>query len=383
MDGQDVLSFLPTLSKFADLYTKLLDTNLEGNIEIRKRIQRINEFEARTAYPFLLYIYRDYEQDKYNAHQFSSILQIIENYLVRRFVCKIDSKSLNKIFYSLYNQVSMHEADQSIQEITSYFQNRSYPKDSEFTTSLKENHFYGQGDRRKKGAHILKVIEESYSHKEQGDLTNATVEHIMPQTLTDKWMDELGENAETIHSIYLHTLGNLTLTAYNSELSNEPFLVKKKYYMESNFQMNKYIANFGKWDKESIEARVDSLTERILTIWPYFGNEKNELRKITGSSPRLLTILGETNTVKSWRDVMEKTIVTIYEDDHNKYQHVMNKYPDIISVEGEKMRNAKKASNGHYIEVNLNSKSIHDFCVNAMKSAGYLDEDWHVEIERK
>ncbi|MEC5425305.1 DUF262 domain-containing protein [Virgibacillus sp. C22-A2] len=379
----DAKEFLKNLSEFAEYYGRLLNPNLEDNIKIRKYIHRINDFEAKTAYPFLLFIYRDYKKNRYSADQFIRVLQIIENYLVRRFVCNIDSKSLNKIFASLYNQISIHEADQSIEEFTSYLQNRGYPKDDEFVSALKENHLYGQGDTRKKGSFILRAIEDSYSHKEQADLTKATVEHIMPQTLTDAWNEELGGNAEFIHSTYLHTLGNLTLSAYNTELSNEPFLVKRRYYEKSNLQMNKSITQYKSWNETSINSRTEELTRTIITVWPYFGKAENELRKITGSSPRLLTISEQSYSVRSWREVMEKTIITVFENNHANYQKIMDKYPGFISENGLEMRKARKIGNGHYMEANLSANAIHRFCTNAMEEAGYNKEEWNVEIESK
>jgi len=383
VDGQDIIAFLKILAKFADYYNKLLNPSLEENIKVRKCLQRINDFDARTAYPFLLYIYRDFKQQKYTTDQFIEILKIIENYLVRRFVCNIESKSLNKTFYALYNQVSMQDAEQSIEEIISYLQNRGYPKDPEFSTSLKMNHFYGPSERRKKGAYILKAIEESFSHKEPADLSVASIEHIMPQTLTEIWLNELGVNAESVHSTYLHTLGNLTLTGYNSELSNEPFVVKKKYLKKSNYQINKGISSYDEWNQESIEKRADDLINIVLKVWPYFGKEKNELRKITGSVPRRLTILNQFYSVSSWREVMEKTILTIYDNDKQRYQKIMDKYPDIIADKDMNMRKAKLISTGHYMEVNLNAQSIYNICINIWSVAGYSQEEWQVEIEKR
>ncbi|MGE6897077.1 DUF262 domain-containing protein [Priestia flexa] len=383
VDNQDVKDFLKMIASFAGYYARLLYPTLEDNNNIRNLLTRINDFEAKTAYPFLLYIYGDYKKGKYDEQQFYRILTIVENYLIRRFVCNVDSKSLNKIFASAYNQISTHEAEESIFELTGYLQNRGYPKNQEVITSLKESHFYGQGDRRKKGAFILKVIENSYSHKEKADLSKATIEHVMPQTLTEKWVEELGDNAEYVHSVYLHTLGNLTLSAYNTELSNEPFSVKRRYYKDSNIRLNKEIAKFEKWNQESIELRVETLIGKFLEIWPYFGKPENEMKKVTGSSPRLLVINQKSFSVKSWRDVMEKTIMSIYEDDVEKYQIVMEKNPGFLAVEGNEMRTPKKIANEHYIETNLNAKSIYSFCIKAFEDAGYNKEDWQVEVEYK
>ncbi|MBP3041804.1 hypothetical protein J9303_20405, partial [Bacillaceae bacterium Marseille-Q3522] len=146
---------------------------------------------------------------------------------------------------------------------------------------------------------------------------------------------------------------------------------------------NKDLATIERWNQESIEKRAEKLYERFLTIWPYLGKPENEMKKVTGSSPRLLTIHQQTYLVKTWREVMEKTIMAIYEDDVKKYQKVMDKNPGFLSEEGKEMRSPKKLSNEHYMEANLSAKAIYNFCIKAFEGAGYNKEDWHVEIEFK
>lgn len=381
--NKDVKKFLRKLSQFGGYYAKLLDPSLEIHPGIRKHLNRINEFEAKTTYPFLLYIYRDYMKEKYNAQQFCNILKMIENFLVRRFVCNIDSKPLNKLFASLYNLLSTYDANDSIKELAGYLQIRGYPKDHEISSALKKNFLYGQGNRRRKCMFIIKSFENSYQHKEKADLSKSTVEHIMPQTLNEKWMQELGADAEYIHTTYLHTLGNLTLSAYNAELSNEPFSVKKKYYRKSNIQLNKEICQYERWNKENIESRANKLINRFLKIWPYFGSPENEINEITGTSPRLLIIKGNSYYVKTWREVMEYTILFIYEDNQKKYQEIMDKNPSFLSITNYDMRTPKKMKNSHYMEVNLSAKSIYNFCQKIFKEAGYKKKEWDVEIQVK
>lgn len=148
----NVKEMLVKLSNFASYYKKFLDPLKEQDIKIRMSLQRIKEFEAKTAYPFLLYIYNDYKEGKYSQKQMYRSISFIENYLVRRYVCGIDSKPLNKIFAAMYNQISTYSSSDSIEEIIAYLQNRGYPKDYEVKTALISNNLYGQSDRRKKSA---------------------------------------------------------------------------------------------------------------------------------------------------------------------------------------------------------------------------------------
>jgi uncharacterized protein with ParB-like and HNH nuclease domain len=378
--SEDAEKYLIELSDFSIYYACLLDPSLESDIDIQKGIKRINEFEAKTAYPFFLYIYYEFKSGRYKKNHFVQILNLVENYLVRRFICNIPSKQLNKTFLSLYSQVRVFDPELAIEEIKTYLQNREYPKNDEFIRDLKERNLYGQGEKRKRALFILKSLENYYEHKEKVDLENTTIEHIMPQTLTDAWRSELGDDAEIIQELYLHTLGNLTLTAYNAELSNEPFDTKKKYYSKSNIELNKELLKYTSFSRENIEQRADELAQLCLKVWGYFGNEQNEVKKVTGTSPRLLYILGKKETVKTWREVLEKTLIEVYHFNPDKYELIHKKFPRFVSKTGENMRKARPLPNGDYFETNLSANSINRFCKQMIEEIGLQSDDWNVEI---
>ncbi len=116
---------------------------------------------------------------------------------------------------------------------------------------------------------VLTEIERLFGHKEKVDLSDKAVqiEHVMPQELTQSWREMLGENADIKHETYLHTLGNLTLTGYNPELSNRSFLEKKIEYQNSNIQLNKYFAKHSQWTDIEIDERTKELADRFIDIW--------------------------------------------------------------------------------------------------------------------
>lgn len=319
-DKANAIDYLKELVVFARYYDKLLHYEKEPNKKIQYYLKRIQQFEARTAFPFLLYVYRDYEVKKYSLDQFIEILSIIDNFIVRRYVCNIESKPLNKMFGSLYNQLKPYNEADSIQELKAFLQVRGYPKDNEVLIELKNSPLYGNGDKREKCKFILSVLEETYGHKEKVDLTQATLEHIMPQTLTQSWENNLGSNFEDVHEKYLHVIGNLTLTGYNSELSNESFETKKKYYIKSNFELNKDLVTYSTWNEQAINERTEKLYEKFILAWPYFGLASVKDNDVTGSSPRLLFIGDETIKVKVWREVLEHTVMFIYNQKPDYYQ---------------------------------------------------------------
>lgn len=379
----DAINHLRELKMFSDYYNKLLNPTLERNKKVALYIERINELELGVVYPFLLSIYDEYQQERYSADHFVEVLKMLENFLIRRFVCDIASKHLTKIFLPLYSKIKVYNPAQAIDEAKAYLQVRGYPKDNEFKHELLSSKLYGQGDRRKKTKFILHSIERSYNHKEIVSINKASIEHIMPQTLTDSWIGDLGEDHEVIHDIYLHRLGNLTLSGYNAELSNEPFDVKKKYYIKSNFELNKKMSVYNKWNKENIEKRSEELANQCLKVWPYFGKEVNEIKKVTGTAPRVLYVLGQKFSVSTWRAVLENTLKTILELEPDKFETLVEKYPRFISINKDNLRSPYSLPNGMYFEVNLSANDIYRFCLKFIEEIELSKEDWQIEITVK
>ncbi|MDR2346585.1 MAG: DUF262 domain-containing HNH endonuclease family protein [Planctomycetaceae bacterium] len=260
------------LSQFANYYEKIIDPDKEPDTQIKKYLHRHKKLGYTATHPFLLNIYHKYEQDPSFKNDFITILKQIESFLIRRFVCKVPSNQLNKIFPKLYSTVCQlsDESPQSgfAHAVYTTLDDNDYPNDTIFKehfASLKLSKI-SKNDIRKL---ILETLENSYNHKEEINFDNPqiTIEHIMPQTLSDNWKTELGDHWEEVHKQYLDHIGNLTLTAYNSELSNKSFNEKKELYQESHFQLNTYFSTLNQWNKDTIIERGKNLAERATNIW--------------------------------------------------------------------------------------------------------------------
>lgn len=381
----DAIKVLEEIYSFSDYYKKILFPQFESNSTLQTQLLRINRLEVTTAYPFLLNCYDDYESEKLSAEKFIEILQLLENYLMRRFVCNYPTNQINRNFPGLYNQALLLSSDLT-EGVKLFLQQRGYPKDVEFRSRLVESKLYGSGDRRTKTKLLLETLEESFGHKEQTAFNNLTIEHIMPQTITEWWQEQLGEDWQTTHELWLHTLGNLTLTAYNPELSNADFNAKKQVLNESHIELNKYFKDISDWNRFEIEKRSNYLADIALTVWNYFGDEQifteatlSDVETVTGKVPKALTILGQTYLVASWRDVLEKTISAISEVEPDGFAILVNEYPRFISQNETHLLSSRKLPNGYFVEVNLSAKSIHRFCVQAVDTIGLSKEDWLVE----
>ncbi len=387
IDDKDVLSELKDLCKFAEYYANFLDPEKEKNPKIRKYLQRIDRLDIGTVYPFLLNCYDDWKENKITESDMINIFQIIENFVIRRFVCKIQTSQLNKVFASLYARVSKDinlDYKNFIDRLKFNLSTQNYPKDEKFKEDLINVSLYG-GNRTEKGKLILESIEESFNHKEQVQFDKLSIEHIMPQKLDDWWKKHLGDEWEKIQGLLIHSLGNLTLIAseYNQELSNHDFQTKKSILQKSHVELNRYFLNKTSWKREDIEKRTDILADICVKIWGDFGEQsiKPKSGKTKGTRPKKLLFLGNEYSVKSSRDVLEKTMNIIADLYPDEFEQIIQKFPYFVSMNTKKFKDNRKLKNNAFINVNLNAKDIQSFCIKAIELTEISSDEWSVEYE--
>ena len=387
VNPKNALESLEDLTKFADYYQKLIQPHQETNKSISNCLMRLQRLEVTTVYPFLLNCYDDYMEGKFSIDKFVEVLKIIENFIIRCFVCDLPTNSLNKIFPSLYGQIKQKIDRNFMEGLKDILTGKKYPRDDEFKSRLKEVELYGTAtsSKPKKGKLILESIEQSFNHKEEVYFDNLTIEHIMPQRLNKDWEKSLGEDWEITHELLLHTLGNLTLTGYNSELSNYPFSKKIEILLGSKLKLNEYFQDKTNWQRKNIEERAEYLAEICLKIWPYFGDtsQKGTVRNtVRGTKPKAVSVLNKKYSVKSWREVLETTMnIIIDEADEDKFQELVEEFPRFVNWNDQKP-NTKKLKNGASIGGNLYADNIYSFCLKAIERVGLTSEDWQVEIEK-
>lgn len=380
----NAIDYLKELKKFSVYYQRLKFPEFEPEPELQKLFRRLNRIEVTTAYPLLLNFYSNYDEGKISKADFAVILNTLENYLIRRFVCNVATNQLNKIFPAVYPAITAKHPDNIVEGFKTVLQGRGYPKDNEFSLRFRETKFYGGGDRVVKTKLILETLEENFAHKEAVPFDNLSVEHVMPQTLSEWWQNHLGNEWEETHDLFLHTIGNLTLTAYNTELSNDDFPTKKKTLNESHLELNKYFSTLPNWTRNEIEDRSEKLAKSALEIWKYFGQENSspsDLQEVTGTTPFSLKILGQQMSVGSWRDVMEKTLNAVADLEPEKFDVIAHNFPRYLGKDKNKFRAIRELENGYFIEVNLSAQSIQKLCYQAMETIELTSDEWEVEVK--
>lgn len=253
-------------------YYACIDLLQENDDELKLYWQEFKKLDSHVVYPFLLKLYDDYSRQILIKEDFKKILQVVISYLWRRAICEIPTNSLSKTFATLYQAVDKEDYVNSV--IKAFVFKSSYkrfPSDYEVREKLQTKDIYHFRLRK----YLLEAL-ENYYHKEPIDLNTAnyTIEHIMPQNIEHNlsWQQMLGEDWQEVHSLYLHTLGNLTITGYNAEMSNKSFVEKvngESGFKHSHLKLNESIAQCDVWNKKAIQRRTNILTDIILKIWKY------------------------------------------------------------------------------------------------------------------
>ena len=379
---KNALDYLKELCKFSIYYERFIYPERESDPDVQKYFCRLNRIEVTTAYPLLLNLYDNYMEKKITKDIFVETLKILENYLIRRFVCGAPTDRLNKIFSATSPQIASEDSDNVVEVLKNVLQNKGYPKDNEFYLRFKESKLYGPGDRQTKTKLILETIEDRYAHKEIVPFDKLTIEHVMPQTLSEWWQNHLGIDWEDTHELYLHTIGNLTLTGYNTQLSNDDFPTKQQTYDKSHLELNKYFASLKSWRKNEIEQRSEYLAKKALKIWDYFGQDSSSSATLeaTGTTPSALEILGQKFEVSSWRDVLERTLNTVADLEPAKFEIIAQNFPRYIGKEKNKFKAIRQLQNRYFIEVNLSAQSIQRLCYQAIETIELTSEDWQLSF---
>ena len=381
----DATQLLERLSASAKHYRKLLHPS-EAEPELRDGLAHLNRLEVSTAYPFLLRCYEEVAKGTLARAEFRSIIDCIENFIVRRFVCSVPTNQLNKIFAPLFNQIQSGGHASLPEGIRRILAAKGYPKDAEFRSRLIDTKLYGPSDRLSKTRFLLECIDRSFGHKEAVDYEDKlTIEHVMPQSLTEDWKTHLGDQWEVTHELLLHTLGNLTLTKYNSELSNTNFFAKQAMLAQSHFSMNDYFATVSTWKEEDIEVRAEKLADITVQIWPDFGTEASDATEpsivATSGRPKSLSFMGQRHEVASWRDVLEVTLNTIAERDPDEFETIAVAMPRLFGDEPSKFISSRQLKNGKFFNTHFSAKSTNRFCLRSINLAGIDPDQWVVSLE--
>lgn len=279
--------------KFSGYYVKMILHNVEDK-ELQQSFRNISKLKVDVSYPFLLPVYNDYAEGIIAKEDFIEMLNLVESYVFRRAICGIPTNSLNKTFVTLYKSINKESYVESLKAAFQLMDGYNrFPADAEFEKEIVTKDVYNFRSRN----YLLNKL-ENLNRKELVNTDDYTIEHVMPQNpdLSIEWKTMLGDKWKEVHQVYLHTIGNLTLTGYNSELSDRPFGIKKTIdggFNDSPLRLNTFMRGTDKWDEDNIKLRAAQLATKAASIWqaPLLVDEVlNKYRAIEEREPSHYTI---------------------------------------------------------------------------------------------
>lgn len=305
--------------------------------DVDRQLSRMNRILSDAVRPFLMPVLRDAKDGEISQTDLINVLRIIETYLFRRITCTIAANTLANLFATAYTELRKLRTDQQpYADILTYLLRRRdggsgrFPNDGEFTEHFESRDFYHL-PRNSYRQYLFDVLENGHS-KDTRDIAagiasgDLTIEHIMPQTLTDTWRRELGDDHQRIHDIWENRIANLTVTGYNSAYSNSPFHRKKtmdKGFASSPYRLNDDVRNAATWGEEQLRRRSRRLTAEALDNWPFAHTDFTPPAVVLPTVPmgdddsfrsRQITAYqfdDAKETVASWTDMLPKVLSLI------------------------------------------------------------------------
>jgi uncharacterized protein with ParB-like and HNH nuclease domain len=265
-DSASVRILMTRMERLSTLYARILGVVSEPQAELSEYFDRFRRLDFGSVYPLLLALYEDFADGQFALAEFLSALGILFSFIVRRNVVGVPSNSLSGVFIALCKSKPVTETPSAWLSgtLAKESKNRRWPTDTEFAERWLRSPIYGSRVCQV----MLECLELSYGHHEVVSFAESSIEHVMPQTLTPEWYDMLGADAADIHGEWLHTIGNLTLTGYNPELSNRSYAEKKALFSTSHFELNRHFGDAGQWGATQIGDRAKSLFKIAIELWP-------------------------------------------------------------------------------------------------------------------
>ena len=277
-EGQKVQALVEDLSVNAKRYADLVDPSRVQDPDVRQALQDIAALEVRVSHPFLLEVLGDRAAAVLTPEELLRVLRLVEAFVMRRAVCGLATAPLNKFFSTLSGSLDKADYVASLERALVLMKSQGqdgFPSDQTFEEALVYQPLYQRSVCRQ----VLLRLERDLAGKEPVIPDTLTIEHVLPQNekLSSAWRELLGEHWQDVQGRLVHTLGNLTLTGYNSELGDRPFHIKQTLvsptlgspqgYQESNLRMTRELAKEPTWNETVILSRARRLAQQAVGLW--------------------------------------------------------------------------------------------------------------------
>jgi uncharacterized protein with ParB-like and HNH nuclease domain len=359
-------TLLEDMLKHAQFYRQILKGET-GNERIDRKLKQISYIGTTVHLPFLLSFFDYVVEQGLSEDEKYAVLDVVENYWARRIICNYPANALQKMFAILHTDIlkifRRHEQRQveltlPYSQLLKYILLRkqgtsAFPTDYEVKESFPTRQIYRIPSSYRN--FLFERMENENSPEANDTIVDKmkdgtfTIEHIMPQTLTPQWKQELGDDWQEIHSTYLHTFANLTLTGFNTSYSNHSFQEKKEGYIDkkgnkvngfdnSAFCLSNFLKHCTKWTLEEILERQKILINNFLHLWPMITSDYEPLEKeyelvsfdddefeLTGRSIMGFRYRDERHQVWTWKQMLEQVSKMMYNENPSSMTYLASK----------------------------------------------------------
>lgn len=376
-------AFLRELHRHGMFYARFIDASREPDPQVAARLDRVRRLKVTVAFPFLLRVFDAYDRGLLARDQVLETLDLLESFVIRRSICGMPSNQLRRMLPPIFDAAGGACAG-FVSGLRTQLGGKRCPDDESFFNALLTKPLYSTAESNARLRLVLERLERSFEHKEPADLSSATIEHILPQTLTEAWQQELGPKSPEAWASLLHTLGNLTLTGYNPELSNQPYCVKQKLLSESHFVLNNHFANVPRWSPEAILDRGKTLAQLAVSIWCDIGRLlSTEERKKRPKRPSLpppvkVRFRSIVHPVSSWKDAFLKLIEEFEESRPGFLKQAASdsELESFVSTSAERFPRSRVQIGGIYVNTHASAKTFLNWCKRIAASGGFPAGDF-------
>ncbi|MGM9580300.1 MAG: DUF262 domain-containing protein [Anaerovibrio sp.] len=377
------------------------------NAKINSYLRDFRLLDQSTVYVFLFSLFREYDDGNIDTTTLEKVLCFLRSYFVRRIVCGIPSNSLRGLFKTLHARLFKNNMPKDYYGSMYKFFIELRTKDRMLSDDeFKHELVYGDLYKKTKCCKFILAAIENAGSNEVLDTSKMTIEHILPQRENSVvWQKEIGEGYSDVYNKYLHTLGNLTITGYNSELGTKSFSEKKDIIREHSKAniLNKEILSAARWNEDSILLRADTLSGHVLRLLDYDklsdigmpdnsdDNKKyrlSDMSLVANTKPVNYTFYGETVSVKSYSNMLFLFIKTLYDLDDKKIRDIAKRKFSptstnsiYISLSEKDIRKPKEIGNtGIFYETNLSATSVLKFISGLIEVYNLSSEEFEFTV---
>lgn len=271
------LQFAKKLNVSSSIYKKIFGSSFD-DYKINKKLNELKIVEVSPSFTLLIKIMPIYEENKIPKNNILKILEMIEAFHIRWGICGQSTGRLDQI----YNEICDGLKQKNPEEYSDYIEEKlsRYVKENVDDEIFKRNSAsrnFKFGEQRTK--YILWKLSDP-TGEQILDINEIETEHIMPQTLSEQWIDDLQKQTgkdknqiTALHEEMLNHIGNLTIIkeSWNRSMSNRIFAQKKIDYKKSEFPITKELENQNQWAFDDIESRSKRFSEKAVKIWKWEG----------------------------------------------------------------------------------------------------------------